>query len=104
MTAVSESAVGFEFLWLIAGDSKELTFSFFSQIKFFIRNENFIITPDSSRSDSQFHVTRNHIDVFPNAVIDLTRCVTEKKRKRKQEITPEGEGGSGRQASATENT
>ena len=48
----------------------------FSQTKFFIRNENFIIAPNSSRPNVQVHITRQHINILFHTAVNFTRCVT----------------------------
>ena len=55
----------------------KLTFFVFPQTKVMIGNENFIIVPDSACLNFQVHIARNHINIFPYTVIDLTRCTTE---------------------------
>ena len=81
MIAVSESAVGFESLWfiggvskelvLIAGVSKELTSSFFPRINF--QSETRILLYPTVPVLILNSMLPN---VFPDTVIDLTRCVT----------------------------
>ena len=43
--------------------------------KFPIRYENFVIVPNGTCLNFQFHTARKHIDVLSHTVIDFTRCV-----------------------------
>ena len=49
----------------------------FSQTKFLIGYENFVIVPDSSRPNFQVHIARQHVNIFSHAIINFTRCVAE---------------------------
>ena len=63
--------------WLLFWFSKaSINFLIFSQTKFFIRYENFVIVPNGSRPDFQAHIARQCINIFSNAVVSFTRCVT----------------------------
>ena len=54
-----------------------LTLSFFPRlIKFFIRNENFVVVPYSPGPNFQIHIAGQHVNIFSNAIIDFTRCKT----------------------------
>ena len=64
------------FLEIMGSKTKELTFFIFPKTKFTIRYKNFIIIPDSTCFNFQIHITRQHVNIFSDAIIDLTRCIT----------------------------